>query len=57
MDFKLLTSSDLVRLLNVSEKTLANWRYRGLIPYIRLNGGLVRYRAAEIAAWIENQAV
>jgi len=49
----LLTSVQVAELLAVSTKTLANWRYKGKIPYFKLNG-LVRYRLEEIHAWLED---
>ena len=49
---QLLTTEQVSRYLGgVPEKTLANWRYRGVIPYVKV-GGLVRYIRSDIDAWI-----
>ncbi len=51
----LLTSEQLSEILGVSTKTLNNWRYKGLIPYAKING-LVRYDEEQIQEWIKNKA-
>lgn len=54
---KLLLPAEVSILLCVSPKTLANWRSRRVGPnFIRLQGGVVRYQASEVDAWLEEQA-
>lgn len=55
-DVDLLRPADAAALLKVSQQTLANWRWRGEGPaFVRL-GRLVRYRASDLATWIETAA-
>ena len=52
---KLLTAADLSEHLGVPEKTLADWRSRGIGPaYVRL-GRHCRYRAEDVAVYIESR--
>jgi excisionase family DNA binding protein len=51
----LLTPAELGDYLGVPLGTLANWRYQGRGPaYVRF-GRHVRYRATDIAAWVDEQ--
>lgn len=51
----LLTPEDVSEYLGVPPGTLANWRYQGRGPaFVRL-GRHVRYRAVDVAAWVESQ--
>jgi hypothetical protein len=52
----LLTPADLVdRKVAESERTLEKWRHAGTgPPFLRL-GRRVRYRATDVAAWLEQQ--
>lgn len=51
------TEEQLAEALQVSVKTLQDWRYRGRGPaYIRV-GGAVRYRASDVAAWLDEHTV
>lgn len=53
---KLLSGDELGELVGVSTKTLADWRARGLGPaYVRI-GRHVRYRPADVEAWIGERA-
>ncbi len=53
---RLLTLRETAEMLAVSEATLYGWRYRGDgPPGFRLNGGRVRYREADVLAWVEQQ--
>ena len=59
MDYvKLLTTEEAAELMLVAPGTLVVWRCTGryALPFIRV-GRLVRYRAEDIAAFIENQRV
>ncbi|GAA0202881.1 hypothetical protein GCM10008944_20700 [Cytobacillus oceanisediminis] len=51
----LLTPADVGEHLRLSEKTLANWRCQGRGPaYLRV-GRDIRYRAADVLAWLEGE--
>ncbi len=48
----LMTDRDLAHELGLSAGTLRNWRMRGAgPPFVRI-GGLVRYRPADVEAWL-----
>jgi excisionase family DNA binding protein len=51
----LWTPEQAAKQLNVEPKTLAQWRStrRRPLPFVKV-GGLVRYRPADVAAFIEN---
>jgi predicted DNA-binding transcriptional regulator AlpA len=56
-DAALLTPRQVARRLKVAEKTLAMWRSRARrrpLPFVKLGDGLVRYRAADVAAFIDS---
>jgi excisionase family DNA binding protein len=46
----------LADLLGVSPETVLRWTRRGELPAIRLPGGPIRYRKAEIDEWLEQRA-
>ncbi len=52
----LLTIDDLARLLGVPVPTIYAWRYRGEGPRGYKVGRHVRYRLAEVNAWLEGRA-
>ena len=53
----LLTTAQAAAILAISPKTLLNWRYeRQGPPYIRV-GSAIRYREADLLAWVDAQAV
>jgi len=53
----LLTPKEVSEALGVATQTLAKWRSDGTgMPYIKL-GGAVRYRADEVAAWVDANTV
>lgn len=41
--------------LGTTVDTLANWRYRGVGPRFVKVGGIVRYRWADVHAWVESR--
>lgn len=50
----LLSDSEVMVMLGVKSKaTLATWRYRKQLPYVRLGGRTIRYRRADIEAMID----
>ena len=51
----LLTPDDVSNYLGVPVGTLANWRYRGHGPAFLRVGKHVRYRAHDVAAWVDEQ--
>jgi excisionase family DNA binding protein len=53
---QLLTARAVADLLDVSTETVLRWYRRGELPAIRLPGGAIRFREAEVEAWIEERA-
>ncbi len=51
----LMTPIDVSLYLGVPLGTLANWRYLGRGPAFLRVGRHVRYRAADVTAWVEAQ--
>ena len=49
----LLTPAEVAALFRVSPKTVTRWADCGKITAVRTMGGHRRYRASEIAAWLE----
>ena len=54
---RLLTAKEVAPLLGVGVSTVYEWQRKGLIPYIRLPGHGVRFRASDLQAWIESRLV
>jgi excisionase family DNA binding protein len=50
-----LTPEDLAELVRVPPKTIYQWNYRGTGPRFAKIGRHVRYRRADVEAWIEQQ--
>ena len=48
----LLTPDEVAQLLRVDERTLANWRYRGIGPVFTKLGGLVRYSRPDLDSFV-----
>ena len=44
---KLLTAQELSEYLKVKLSTIRKWCHYGYVPYIRLGGGLVRFRKSK----------
>ena len=51
----LLDEARLASKLNVSRSTLQSWRYRGCGPRFIKIGRLIRYRAADVDAYLRAQ--
>ena len=49
-----LTVEELAERLKIAPGTIYNWVSRGEIPYVKI-GRAVRFRRADIDAWIEGQ--
>jgi excisionase family DNA binding protein len=56
MTGRLLTARQVADAIGVSAETVLRWTRRGDLPAIRLPGGALRYRGAELDAWIERRA-
>ena len=52
---QLLTVQELAELLQVPDKTIYSWRYRGEGPRGVTVGRHLRYRPQDVAAWLETQ--
>ncbi len=48
----ILTTAEAARMLRIRESTLRDHTRRGVIPHFHI-GRLVRYHAADLAAWLE----
>ena len=53
----LLTARAVAQLLGVGVSTLYEWQRKGLIPYVRLPGHGIRFRASDLEAWIESRII
>ena len=55
---QMLTEQDAAEILGVKASTLCNWRCTGRynLPFIK-TGRLVRYRIADLAAWIAKRRI
>lgn len=50
---RLLTIDQLAEMLQVGKKTIYQWKYKGLIPYIKIGGGkFLRFSENDIVDWI-----
>jgi len=56
MTGRLRTAREVAEMIGVSTETVLRWTRRGDLPAIRLPGGALRYRGAELDAWIEGRA-
>ena len=48
---RLLTTKQVAEILNLNPKTISNARYTGIgivIPFLKLGGGVIRYKEADI---------
>ena len=50
-----ITPDEAAARLGIAPSTLAQWRYLGSGPAFLKLGGLVRYREADLAAWLDQQ--
>ena len=56
MSGRLLTAREVASVLAVSTETVLRWTRAGKLPAIRLPGGAIRFREAEVEAWLEEKA-
>ncbi len=54
---RLLTAKEVAPLLGVGVSTVYEWQRKGLIPYVRLPGHGIRFRASDLEAWIETRII
>jgi excisionase family DNA binding protein len=52
----LLTAREFAELLGVSTETILRWTRRGELPAIKLPGGAIRFREADLDAWLDEHA-
>lgn len=53
---ELLSTPEAARHLGIAEQTLRGWRAEGRgPPYVKIGSKLVRYRAADLEAWIKGR--
>jgi excisionase family DNA binding protein len=53
---RLLTARQVAELIGVSTETVLRWTRRGELPAIRLPGGALRYREADLDDWLSRRA-
>ena len=53
---RLLSTDEVARLLVIPVTTLYTWRYKGTGPRAFRVGKHLRYRLADVLAWLEQQA-
>jgi excisionase family DNA binding protein len=52
----LWTVSDLCMRLKIARSTAYQWVHEGRLPFVKLAGGVVRFRPSAIQAWVEQQS-
>lgn len=53
----LWTIDDVAGFLGIAPKTVRKWQLNGTLPFVKLGGKLVRFRSADIQAWVDGQVV
>ena len=56
MSARLLTAREVADLLGVSTESVLRWTRAGKLPAIRLPGGALRYRDADLEVWLYERA-
>jgi excisionase family DNA binding protein len=54
---RLLTDKEVAEKLHVSVRSVIDWRNSGKLPFLRIGGRSIRYRAESIAALLEKLEV
>lgn len=49
---KFLSNHDVCKMLNISTRTLQDWRDTGKIPFIQIKGKIL-YKESEVLRWLE----
>lgn len=57
MTNKLLTVDEVAEYLGVPKATCYGWAQRGLGPKVARVGRYLRYRSADVDAWVDGQAL
>ena len=53
----LLTTRELANFLRLSPRTVAKYCHHGLIPYLRLPRGKVRFDQKEVLDWLKEKTI
>lgn len=53
---KFLSNRDVCRMLQISPRTLQDWRDAGNIPFIQIKGKIL-YKESEVLKWLEQMLV
>jgi excisionase family DNA binding protein len=56
MTERLVTAREVADMLGVSSETVLRWQRQRKLPAIRLPGGAIRFRQAELEVWLESRA-
>ena len=56
MSARLLTAREVAGMLGVSTETILRWTRKGEVPAVKLPSGQIRFREAEIEAWLAERA-
>jgi hypothetical protein len=54
---ELKSEAELARALGEEERTVRNWRYKGVIPYLMLGHRSIRYRLDAVLAALDKRQV
>jgi predicted site-specific integrase-resolvase len=57
MEKTLLTTREIANFLRIAPQTISHYRKLGLLPYIKLPTGKVRFDQREIMKWIEDKRI
>ena len=57
MQTVLLTTSELANFLRVTPRTISKYRQLGLLPYVRLPRGKVRFDQKEVLDWLKEKTI
>jgi len=49
----LLSEKEVAQVLNVNPRTVRRWRSDGLIPFLKLPGGRIRFNPNTIQIWLQ----
>ena len=54
-DERLMDVNEVAELLGVEPKTVYNWVYEGVIPYVKPTRMTLRFRPSDITEWLEER--
>lgn len=52
---RLLNIKEMAALLKIDDRTIVEWVQYRRIPFVRVDGELIRFRVSDIAKWIEEK--